>query len=83
MTLTKEKIESYVWWEKYRPRTVKDIFLQPTTQKKIEKYLEDKALPHLIFFGSPGTGKCLGHDEDIEIYVDKKTYDKYFADNPA
>ena len=35
--LTKEKIESYVWWEKYRPRSIEDIILQPTIKTKIDR----------------------------------------------
>lgn len=49
-----------VWYEKYRPQTVKDVILPPTMKDKILGYLENNGhkMPHLgLFSSTPGTGK--------------------------
>ncbi len=46
-----------IWVDKYRPKTFDDIIGQIYFVKRIRAFLESKALPHLLFAGSPGTGK--------------------------
>ena len=47
-----------LWVEKYRPKTVKEYVVRDETQKKqIESWVSEKSIPHLLFHGSPGTGK--------------------------
>ena len=47
-----------LWVEKYRPKTVKEYVVRDETQKKqIENWVQEKSIPHLLFHGSPGTGK--------------------------
>jgi replication factor C small subunit len=47
-----------LWVEKYRPRELDDYVWRDAGQReKAEEWLRDKALPHLLFSGSPGTGK--------------------------
>jgi len=47
-----------LWVEKYRPKTVKEYVVRDETQKKqIESWVQEKSIPHLLFHGSPGTGK--------------------------
>ena len=45
------------WIEKYRPTSINEIISHDQNIKTIKKLLENKALPHLLFHGSPGTGK--------------------------
>ncbi len=46
------------WSMTYRPDNLEDLILPEDLRKDFEKWLrEDKAIPHLIFLGSPGTGK--------------------------
>ena len=59
------------WVEKYRPKNIDDIISHDQTIKTIKKLLQNKSLPHLLFYGSPGTGKtsmimCIAK----EIYED-------------
>jgi replication factor C subunit 3/5 len=45
------------WVEKYRPKSIDDIISHDQNIKTIKKLLLNNALPHLLFHGSPGTGK--------------------------
>ena len=46
-----------IWVDKYRPKKFSDIVGQEYFVKRIKSFLESKNLPHLLFAGSPGTGK--------------------------
>ena len=48
---------SLPWIEKYRPTNIKDIISHTQNIDTIKKLLENESLPHLLFHGSPGTGK--------------------------
>jgi len=45
------------WVEKYRPIYIDDIISHDQNIKTIKQLLKNNALPHLLFHGSPGTGK--------------------------
>lgn len=46
-----------VYVEKYRPKTLEDIVLLPKHKKYFEHVRESQNIKHLLFAGSPGTGK--------------------------
>lgn len=47
-----------LWVERYRPKTLDEYVWQNEEQRrKVEEWLAAGALPHLLFSGSPGTGK--------------------------
>lgn len=47
-----------MWIEKYRPKTLSDVFNQKETVEGISALLKTPAtIPHLLFSGPPGTGK--------------------------
>jgi len=45
------------WIEKYRPRKLKDIISQEESINILNNTLKTGELPHLLLYGSPGTGK--------------------------
>ena len=66
--------------EKYRPRKVPDLILDPIISKKINNIIEHKDIPNIIFTGKSGVGKtssihCIArsiypreyHDSIIEL----------------
>lgn len=47
-----------LWVEKYRPKTVTEyVFMDQAQRSQVEGWIKDGAIPHLLFSGSPGTGK--------------------------
>jgi replication factor C small subunit len=47
-----------LWVEAYRPKTINDyVFKDPKQRKQVMSWIEDKSIPHLLFYGGPGTGK--------------------------
>jgi len=47
-----------LWTEKYRPKTVDNYVFRDEHQKKqVLEWVSSKSIPHLLFSGSPGTGK--------------------------
>lgn len=43
--------------EKYRPQKLEDIVLDDSVRSKIEQFIKNKSIPHLLFAGAPGIGK--------------------------
>lgn len=47
-----------LWVEKYRPTDVSTyVFKDDSQRKQVQNWITDKGIPHLLFSGSPGTGK--------------------------
>ncbi len=55
--LIKEKKQNLPWSEKYRPDTIQNIVYHDKITKAIVSYMDDNKLPHLLFYGPPGSGK--------------------------
>ena len=45
------------WVEKYRPSSLNNILSQPHVTDTLRNFLNNKKLPHMIFYGPAGTGK--------------------------
>lgn len=50
-------VQNIMWTEKYRPKSLDDIIGHDDTIKRLKKYTDDDAVPHMLFHGPPGTGK--------------------------
>lgn len=73
---TKINVSSVMpWIEKYRPKTIKDIILEPGTQKKIINMIENYDTPNMILTGTPGIGKTT----TVQC-IASKFYGKYIKD---
>ncbi len=56
-TLKARRDFELLWVQKYRPQSFKEMVGQPTVKAQLERIVESKNLPNLLFNGSPGTGK--------------------------
>ncbi|NYZ75036.1 replication factor C small subunit [Candidatus Micrarchaeota archaeon] len=53
-----ERASEFVpWVEKYRPKKLKEVIGHGPVVKRLEAYVKNRNLPHLIFSGPAGTGK--------------------------
>jgi replication factor C small subunit len=48
---------SYIWYEKYRPLSLDDLELPAKVREQLNRYTQDKDIPHLLFHGPAGGGK--------------------------
>lgn len=72
--LIKNKIQT-LWVEKFRPQELKDFIGNEDIKNKIQSYIDNNDIPHLLFAGHPGTGKTtaakmlVNHIECDYLYV--------------
>ncbi|MFT4244471.1 MAG: replication factor C small subunit [Candidatus Woesearchaeota archaeon] len=57
MNLNSNVKKSQIWVDKYRPQTFNDIIGQKEFVSRIKAFVKSKNMPHLLFAGTPGTGK--------------------------
>jgi replication factor C small subunit len=48
-----------IWIEKYRPETLDDVKGQDDIVDRLQSYIDQEDLPHLLFSGPAGVGKCV------------------------
>lgn len=48
---------SIPWIEKYRPQTIDEVVSHKTVLTTLQKFMSTGILPHMIFYGPPGSGK--------------------------
>ena len=46
-----------VWTEKHRPNTLSEVVGQNEITERLEAFVEEESIPHMLFSGPPGTGK--------------------------
>src|SRR5210317_1811730 len=49
--------EYTIWTEKYRPKTFADVKGQQNIIKRVQAFVKNKNMPHLMFAGPAGVGK--------------------------
>lgn len=59
------KVLEKPWVEKYRPQRLDDIVGQEHIVKRLKHYVKTGSMPHLLFAGPPGVGKCLTGDTKV------------------
>ena len=55
--MCEENRKKLPWIEKYRPKQMTDIISHKDIIGSLDRFMEMKTLPHLLFFGPPGSGK--------------------------
>src|SRR6056297_2032053 len=48
-----------IWIEKYRPETLDEVKGQDDIVDRLQSYIAQDDLPHLLFSGPAGVGKCV------------------------
>jgi replication factor C subunit 3/5 len=61
----------YVWVEKYRPKILEGIVLDPLNKQILKNIVETSYFPNLLFYGPPGTGKTTTIINLINAYQEK------------
>ena len=68
-------MESTLWAERYRPETLDEFIGNADIKEKVQSYITQKDIPHLLFFGKAGTGKTslakliVAHIESDSLYI--------------
>ena len=57
--------------EKYRPKIIEDIVLDPLNKQILKNIIETSYFPNLLFYGPPGTGKTTTIINLINAYQEK------------
>ncbi|CAK9301274.1 unnamed protein product [Gordionus sp. m RMFG-2023] len=50
-------MDNLPWIEKYRPKNFDEVIAHKDIIETIHKFIKENKLPHLLFYGTPGTGK--------------------------
>lgn len=61
----------YVFVEKYRPKIIEDIVLDPLNKQILKNIIDTCYFPNLLFYGPPGTGKTTTIINLINAYQEK------------
>ena len=61
----------YVWMEKYRPKNLEDIVLDPLNKRILKNIIQTGYFPNLLFYGPPGTGKTTTIINLVNSYQEK------------
>ena len=66
--------ETFLWVEKYRPKTIEDCILPENIKKTFKDFLEKGEVPNLLLAGPAGCGKttvakALCHELGVDYYV--------------
>jgi DNA polymerase III delta prime subunit len=62
----------YVFVEKYRPKIMEDIVLDPLNKQILQNMIETSYFPNLLLYGPPGTGKTTTIINLINAYQEKQ-----------
>jgi DNA polymerase III delta prime subunit len=54
-----------VWTEKHRPDTLGEVVGQKNIVDRLEAFVEKDEVPHMLFAGPAGTGKCLSGETSV------------------
>ena len=75
--MSSKTLTELLWVEKYRPKSLSEMVNQEDVVKRLQQFIKERNMPHLLFAGPPGTGKttaahALAHDfygPDYRMYM--------------
>ena len=76
------KLNDFIWYEKYRPKTLEDLVLPDAYRDGFEQYVIDGCIPHLLFIGPAGSGKTtigkalIHHCADTSLILNASSEDR-------
>jgi len=50
-------LKNLIWYEKFRPDSLSSMTLPLKAKKIFREYIREKQIPHVLFYGPPGSGK--------------------------
>ena len=53
------EVHELLWAEKYRPKSLDEVVDQEEIVARLKVFVETRNMPHCLFAGPPGTGKCV------------------------
>jgi replication factor C small subunit len=65
-----------LWTEKYRPQTFSHVVGHQEIVKRIEAFVKQKNVPHLLFAGRAGIGKTT-----LALVIAKELFGEHWRDN--
>lgn len=74
MENNEQHVTQKLFTEILRPQTLDQAIIVPRIREDLSKGLT----MNILLQGTQGSGKCLGYNEKIDIYVTKGIYEKYF-----
>ena len=64
-------MKNRLWVEKWRPSSVDEyVFVDERQKQIVNQWIKEGTIPHLLLSGDPGTGKCLGYNQLIDVKID-------------
>ncbi len=67
---------SEIWTEKYRPKDFSDVKGQDEIVKKVQAFVEQGSMPHLLFTGPAGVGKT-----SLSLVIARKLFSEQWREN--
>lgn len=72
------------WMEKYRPKTLRTLLHQTHVVKLLTYYRDSPTLPHMLFYGSSGTGKTSAiHAFAYQLFGPRYTHERVLELNAS
>jgi len=72
----KDKTETAIWTEKFRPHSFSEVIGQKEIVKRVKSFVKQENLPHLLFSGPAGVGKTT-----LSLVVARELYGEGFRQN--
>ncbi|HII72408.1 TPA: replication factor C small subunit [Candidatus Woesearchaeota archaeon] len=69
-------MENAIWTEKYRPKEFKEVLGQDAVVSRVEAFVKQKNMPHLLFSGPAGVGKTT-----LSLVIAKQLFGETWRNN--